>query len=871
MKDPERLILIIEDDEFLQELICEKIVESGYKTICFSRGQEALDWLKQSTPFLFLLDYSLPDLSGEDFVNELKSTGSIVPPFIVATGQGDERIAVNMMRLGARDYLIKDIHFMDRLPEVINRVKNEVENEERIKLAENEILRIKNHYQTIIEKAPDGFVLLNEFGAFKYLSPSARRIFGYEESDDLLFNPAEATHPDDVEMVISTLNEIILDATKTPTIQYRFAHKNGVWIWIECTFSNLLVDPNVESIVLNFKDITDRKKAENDLLESENKYRGLIENSPDAIAIYIDGIVTMVNNECLRLMKATSRNQLIGMHVLDFVHPDNKEYVIERMKSVSNQGAYHESIEEVFVRRDGSSVDVEVKAMPVQMDNKQAVQLIIRDITERKAAKNYLISSKAALQNLIYSSTELIESSNSTIDYQKFTDNIREITGAKYAAFNLFESDGVSYKTIEFSGIPNIIELSKKFLNFNFFGKTWKDDPIRQNKIKNSTISKYNSLADLIGHLLPTKVVTLLQHSFNLGEAYVVKISKNNFMKGDFTLLLEKGKTLQNPEVAELYAKQIGLFLDRHQAEKSLKESEIKYRILFADNPQPMFIYDIETLKFLEVNQSAIQHYGYTRDEFLSATILDFYLDKDKPEVLKLIDKTKKGFNTDGTFKHIKKNGDEIIVEMNAIATPTFGKSARHVIINDITLRKKAEDDIKTSLSILNATLESTVDGILVVDNSSDLVTIYNSKFVKLWNIPIEILEQKKKSTILSYVSTKINNSEEFIKRMNDVFSHPEIDTRDTIELKDGRTFEGITRPQYIGDDIVGRVISTRDITERINAEKEIRQKIDEMTRFQKLTVGRELVMIELKKEINEYCQKMGEKNKYVIVGETNK
>lgn len=202
---------------------------------------------------------------------------------------------------------------------------------------------------------------------------------------------------------------------------------------------------------------------------------------------------------------------------------------------------------------------------------------------------------------------------------------------------------------------------------------------------------------------------------------------------------------------------------------------------------------------------------------------------------------------------------------MNAVSTPSFGKHARHIIINDITLREKAEDNLKTSLSLLNATLESTVDGILVVDSSSDIVTLHNSKFVELWNIPTEVLEQKQKSKVIEYASSLTINAEEFIKRTREVFNYAEKESKDIIELKDGRTFEQVTQPQYIDKRIVGRVISYRDITERIQAEHEIMASIEEMTRFHKLTVGRELVMIELKKEINEFYRKLGEKEKYVI------
>jgi PAS domain S-box-containing protein len=130
------------------------------------------------------------------------------------------------------------------------------------KMTEEKIRNAAKHYQTLIEKATDGIALLNAAWRFTFVSPTARKIFGYGESDDISVDPADYTHPDDLPYVQSELFKIFEDPSYSPTIQYRFISKSGNWKWIESTFSNLLTDPNVESIVINFRDITDRKQAE---------------------------------------------------------------------------------------------------------------------------------------------------------------------------------------------------------------------------------------------------------------------------------------------------------------------------------------------------------------------------------------------------------------------------------------------------------------------------------------------------------------------------------------------------------------------------------------------------------------------------------
>ena len=123
------------------------------------------------------------------------------------------------------------------------------------------------------------------------------------------------------------------------------------------------------------------------LQESEMKYRSLVENSPDAIVVYEQRNVVFVNKECLKLFLAKNEDELIGKPVLSFVHPDSLALVTERMKTMAVVDGNLPLIEELFVRLDETTVPVEVKAMVIQFNGKRSVQLIIRDITERKTAE----------------------------------------------------------------------------------------------------------------------------------------------------------------------------------------------------------------------------------------------------------------------------------------------------------------------------------------------------------------------------------------------------------------------------------------------------------------------------------------------------
>jgi len=128
---------------------------------------------------------------------------------------------------------------------------------------------------------------------------------------------------------------------------------------------------------------------------------------------------------------------------------------------------------------------------------------------------------------------------------------------------------------------------------------------------------------------------------------------------------------------------------EQKNAEVRLKQSEKKYRSIFSNNPQPMWIYDLETLKFLEVNNAAIHHYGYSKDEFLKMTLKDIRPPEDIPSLLEDVKQTNQPFNKAGEWRHIKKNDELIDVEVISHTVSFNQRPARHVLIHDITENKK--------------------------------------------------------------------------------------------------------------------------------------------------------------------------------------
>jgi two-component system cell cycle sensor histidine kinase/response regulator CckA len=142
------------------------------------------------------------------------------------------------------------------------------------------------------------------------------------------------------------------------------------------------------------RDITERKRAEAALRESEQRYRGLVELFPDAIFIHTGGKLIFANTQGARLLGAEKPEDLYGREALDFVHPDNLDFVGQRINNAFRTGKPNPPTEEVFVRLDGTPVPVEVASVPLTYQGKTALQIIARDITDRRKMQEDLLKAQ---------------------------------------------------------------------------------------------------------------------------------------------------------------------------------------------------------------------------------------------------------------------------------------------------------------------------------------------------------------------------------------------------------------------------------------------------------------------------------------------
>jgi PAS domain S-box-containing protein len=158
------------------------------------------------------------------------------------------------------------------------------------------------------------------------------------------------------------------------------------------------------------------------------------------------------------------------------------------------------------------------------------------------------------------------------------------------------------------------------------------------------------------------------------------------------------------------------------------------------------------------------------------------------------------------------------------------------VIIQNITERKRSEAELRRAVSLLRSTLESTMDGILVVDLAGRIV-LFNQRFASLWRIPEDILAVRDDAAALEHVVGQLTNQDEFLQKVKELYQTPEAESFDILEFKDGRVFERYSCPQTLDDKPVGRVWTFHDITERKELEDQLRQS-QKMQAFGQLAGG---------------------------------
>ena len=257
------------------------------------------------------------------------------------------------------------------------------------------------------------------------------------------------------------------------------------------------------------------------------------------------------------------------------------------------------------------------------------------------------------------------------------------------------------------------------------------------------------------------------------------------------------------------------------QAQETIREAEERFVRLVELSPLPIFIYSEG--KFVYVNDATVAAFNaQTADDLLGKSILDFVHADSQALTKERIEKLLTGeVQKPVEQKWLRLDGSVMHAEVGAVPVNFHGQPAAQAILRDISKRKAAEENHAHSVALASAALESTTDGIIIVAKSGEIVG-FNEKLVQMLKLPREVLTSQKEDA-LKHVQEQLIDPNGFSARVKEISAQAEAESFDILQFKDGRVFERYSHPHRVGKDIVGRVWSFRDVTERRRAEEALK------------------------------------------------
>jgi PAS domain S-box-containing protein len=336
------------------------------------------------------------------------------------------------------------------------------------KKAEDELRKRELRFRSILENSHDMLFLFDADGKVEFLSPAIEKVFGYRNDPDEIYHILDSIHPDDLEYAMEQLKEVFLSPEIPITLSFRKKKSDGIYIWLEGTLTNMLHISDIGVVVANFRDITERKKLE----EEQAMFSSIVNSSEDAIfSQTLDSQILTWNKGATKLF-GYSAEEAIGKECT-IIFPFNRFHEENEILEKINKGISIEHFETQRRKKNGELIYISLTVSPIRdsKGNITGASKIARDISDKKRAEEAIINNEKRFRSLLQNSNDGLSLMSMDGVMLEISPAGKKITGFDekemigQARFDLIHPDDLEHVS---QGFVDVIENPEKTKNFEY-------------------------------------------------------------------------------------------------------------------------------------------------------------------------------------------------------------------------------------------------------------------------------------------------------------------------------------------------------------------------------------------------------------------